>query len=125
MTYPKSELRSDRRFSYCSFAYSAFAALYMGMSASASFQSSRNCLYSANARTRAASASAPLVFFDCSTLTRAIRDGPTLLRTIQHHVLRNRSSKSGRVPANFKVAFRSKFSSDELGSTVSERPVFV
>src|ERR1700722_20057628 len=56
---------------YCNFAYSALACLKTGISESASFQRVRKSLYAANARPRAASASAPCEVRDCKAFARA------------------------------------------------------
>ena len=56
---------------HSSFAYSALACFRMGMSGSASFQRTRKSLYAANARTRAASESAPCEFLACNAFARA------------------------------------------------------
>jgi hypothetical protein len=53
--------RRGRSFGYCSFAYSTFACLRVGISRSASFQSVRNSWYSARA----------FGVFPCRTLARA------------------------------------------------------
>ena len=60
---------------YSSFPYSALAALKMEKAGSASFQSAQNCLYRVRARMWAASATAPVDFFD----SKAFGASPTWL----------------------------------------------
>ena len=64
-------VRANSGIGYISFAYSDFASVWIGMSASASFQRVRKSLYAASALTRAASASALVEFFACNAFARA------------------------------------------------------